>query len=482
MRLEQVSISPQTIDRFLPLFGEAAVQTAHALGERLRERMDGRVLWNVNATSTGGGVAEMLRSVLTYTRGLGIDARWVVIAGRPRFFAVTKRLHHALHGSPGDGSPLGKRERKVYDDTLRKNAEDLLGVVKPRDIVLLHDPQTAGLAPYLVRAGAIVIWRCHIGADELEEQAELGWDFLAPYLDGIAATVFSRRQYVPSCCDHERAHVIPPSIDAFSAKNQAMSEATVRAILVHTGLLEGPPGEGRPEYVREDGSPSRVDRQADVVRLGRAPSADDPIVLQVSRWDSLKDPIGVMRGFAALIDVGHNAQLVLAGPTVLSIADDPEQAAVLNEVEDAWRALPRAIRNHVHLACLPMADVEENGAIVNALQRHAAIVVQKSLREGFGLTVTEAMWKSRPVVASRVGGIGDQIEDGVSGLLLKDPRDPQEFSAALARLLNDRSYAERLGEAAQRRVAENYLGLRHLTQWAQLIEAVDSRLPAGTMF
>jgi trehalose synthase len=225
-----------------------------------------------------------------------------------------------------------------------------------------------------------------------------------------------------------------------------------------------------------------VDRQADVVRLGRAPSADDPIVLQVSRWDSLKDPIGVMRGFAALIDVGHNAQLVLAGPTVLSIADDPEQAAVLNEVEDAWRALPRAIRNHVHLACLPMADVEENGAIVNALQRHAAIVVQKSLREGFGLTVTEAMWKSRPVVASRVGGIGDQIEDGVSGLLLKDPRDPQEFSAALARLLNDRSYAERLGEAAQRRVAENYLGLRHLTQWAQLIEAVDSRLPAGTMF
>src|SRR3990172_2175713 len=112
MRLEQVSISPQSIDRFVPLFGEAAVRGAHALGERLRERMDGRVLWNVNATSTGGGVAEMLRAVLTYTRGLGIDARWVVIAGRPRFFAVTKRLHHALHGSPGDGSPLGKRERR----------------------------------------------------------------------------------------------------------------------------------------------------------------------------------------------------------------------------------------------------------------------------------------------------------------------------------------------------------------------------------
>jgi trehalose synthase len=271
--------------------------------------------------------------------------------------------------------------------------------------------------------------------------------------------------------------VIQPSIDAFSPKNQELDEAAVRAILVDTGLVEGPLGAGSPGFLREDGAPGRVDRQADVVRLGRAPAWETPLVVQVSRWDPLKDPVGVMRGFADLVDglAPAGAELVLAGPNVTAIADDPEGAATLDLVIAAWRELPHGDRRRVHLACLPMTDAGENAAIVNALQRHAAVVVQKSLREGFGLTVTEAMWKARPVVASAVGGIQEQIEDGVHGLLIQGPTDLGSFGTAVRRLLEDRPCAERLGSNARERVRERYLGVRHLIQYEELLRRIEGR-------
>ena len=475
-RLREVPIGAHPIDRFLPLLGEEQISDAYKLGRDVSKRLDGRTLWNVNSTASGGGVAEMLRSVLPYVRALGIDTRWLVINGTPEFFHITKRLHHALHGSAGDGSGLGERERAVYERVLKANVEDLLRLVQPRDFVILHDPQTAGLAPRLVKAGAIVVWRCHVGGDNSGgEEVERGWSFLAPYIQDVAINVFSRHQYIPLCCDHGRSMVIPPSINAFSPKNQEMDDATIRAILVHSGLIEGPPGEGSPTFLREDGSPGRVERHADVLRLGRAPTWDTPLVVQVSRWDPLKDPVGVMHGFAQLVDGAApiGAELVLAGPNVHAVADDPEAAAVMDEVIAAWHRLSHTDRNRVHLASLPMADIDENAAIVNALQRHATIVVQKSLHEGFGLTVTEAMWKGRPIVASAVGGIQDQITDGVHGLLLDDPTDTQAFAAAVRRLLEDRAYAEELGQNARQRVREQYLGIRHLSQYAELLERVD---------
>jgi len=475
-RLREVPIGAHPIDRFLPLLGEEQIRDAYKLGRDVSKRLDGRTLWNVNSTASGGGVAEILQSVLPYVRALGIDARWLVINGTPEFFHITKRIHHALHGSAGDGSDLGKRERAVYERVLKANAEELLRLVRPRDFVFLHDPQTAGIAPHLVKAGAIVVWRCHVGGDKPGgEEVERGWDFLAPYIQDVAANVFSRHQYIPHCCDHGRSVVIPPSINAFSPKNQELDEATVRAILVHTGLVEGPPGEGSPTFLQEDGSPGRVERHADVLRLGRAPTWDTPLIVQVSRWDPLKDPVGVMHGFTQLVNGAApiGAELVLAGPNVNAIADDPEEAAVMDEVIAAWHRLSHSDRNRVHLACLPMADIDENAAIVNALQRHAAVVVQKSLHEGFGLTVTEAMWKGRPIVASAVGGIQDQITDGVNGLLLDDPTDLQAFAATLRRLLEDRAYAEGLGQNARQRVREQYLGIRHLSQYAELLKRFD---------
>lgn len=439
-------------------------------------RLSGRVAWHVNSTARGGGVAEMMGPLIGLARGAGVDARWLVVAGHREFFRVTKRLHNLLHGDPGDGGDLGARERATYEAVLRANAVELEALVRPGDLVVLHDPQTAGLVPELRRRGALVVWRCHIGHDDLADPfVSRGWDFLGPYLKRAHATVFSRAAYVPACCDDGRARVIRPAIDPFSPKNQDLAEDVVRAILVHVGLVEGPPGAAAPVYLRDDGSPGRVDRGVDVMRVGRAPGWDTPLVVQVSRWDRLKDHIGALAGFAQLEPgESHHAQLVLAGPAVTGVADDPDPPAVLAEITAAWRALPHERRRRVQIAALPMVDPHENAAIVNALQRHAAIAVQKSLREGFGLTVTEAMWKGRPVVAGAVGGIVDQIEDGRDGLLLPDPGDLGAFADALRRLLGAPAEAARLGAGGRARVRREFLGTRQLADYAELAEELLS--------
>jgi trehalose synthase len=478
--LHDVPIGPESIDRFAGVLGQERVDRAKALATSIAEQMAGRVWWSINSTAAGGGVAEMLRPLLAYARGAGVDARWLVIEGTPDFFHITKRLHHAIHGMEGDGSPLGQAEREIYEAVLADNARELLPLIRPRDVVLLHDPQTAGLAPTLLQHGALVAWRSHVGADAPNAQTKLAWDFLEPYLIDVPVTIFSRHAYVPPCCNPERSLVIPPSIDPFSAKNQDLDEDTIRAILTHTGLVEGPAGPGEPIFTREDGSPGRVDRLADIIRLGPAPTWETPLVVQVSRWDPLKDPIGVMRAFADCVDgpAPTGAHLVLAGPNVTAVTDDPEGAATFDAVIEAWRELPHGDRARVHLASLPMADVEENAAIVNALQRHAAVVVQKSLREGFGLTVTEAMWKGRPVVASRIGGIQDQIVDGEHGLLV-DPHDPEEFATAVERCLTDPDLAERLGANARERARHDFLGVRHLLQHGEVLISLDNGAQAS---
>jgi trehalose synthase len=478
-QLREVGIPIQPLDHFLPLLGEERIGEAKEATDDARMVMKGRVFWHVNSTAQGGGVAEILQALLPYARGAGIDTRWLVISGKSEFFRITKRLHNALHGSPGDGSALGDRERAIYEDVICANATEVLRSIRPGDVVVLHDPQTAGLAPHLLGAGTIVVWRSHIGKEHPSEEIERGWAFLAPYLEGVAATVFSRESYIPACCDRERAVVIPPSIDPFTAKNQGMDEANVRAILAQSGLVSDTACGDAPTFVRQNGSTGRVERQAEVIGTTRGPEWEAPLVVQVSRWDHLKDPVGVLKGFARLDGtLPEGANLLLAGPGRNSVADDPESGDVFAELTQAWLDLPSKDRSRVSIASLPMADLEENAAIVNALQRHAAVVVQKSLDEGFGLTVTEAMWKGRPVVATAVGGIQDQITDGVHGLLVRDPEDPDEFGDSLIRVLNDRPLASRLGEEARERVRDQYLCVRHLVQYAKLLTRLDASGPA----
>jgi trehalose synthase len=473
--VEEVSLPPLSFDGFGDLIGEEKTRQVLSLAVTTKQRLEGRTWWHINSTSAGGGVAEMLHSLLAYARGLGIETRWLTVGGTPPFFKVTKRLHHALHGAPGDGSPLGPAERAIYEEVLEANARELTQRIRPGDVVLLHDPQSAGLAPALLRHGATVMWRCHVGADTRNAHTDIGWELIGPYLDDVSATIFSRERYVPAAVDPRRAVVIAPSIDPFSPKNQFLDEATVRSILVHTGLLEGPAGDAEPLFRRENGASGRVTRPADIVRSAGAPTWTTPLVVQVSRWDPLKDPAGVMQGFAALFEGPDpiDADLALVGPDVSAVTDDPEGAVVLDSVRDAWRELPERVRRRIHLVSLPMTDREENAAVVNAIQRHATVVVQKSLQEGFGLTVTEAMWKGRPVVASAAGGVQDQIDDGVHGLLLEDPTDLKAYGQAVRRVLEDRELAARLGDRAAERVHSEFLGVRALIQYAELFERID---------
>lgn len=465
--LQDVNIGALEPHRFQQVLSQEAYarfgETIRVAGDVLKDR----VVWNVNSTAKGGGVAEMLASLLAYARGANVDARWTVIAGNPHFFTITKRIHNNLHGAEGDGGPLGDDERRSYELTLAANAEELATRVGSKDIVLLHDPQTAGLVERLKRTGATVIWRCHVGLDTPNDVARRAWDFLRPYVAPADAYIFSRKAFAWERLEDEKIVVIPPSIDAFSPKNQEMGPAHVRSILAATGLLDSEPEE-KPSYMRVDGSPGHVKRPTQMLGAP-APRDDVPLVVQVSRWDSLKDPLGVMAGFVDHVARDSNADLVLAGPAVEAVADDPEGGQVLADVISTWEKLPPDMRSRVHLAAMPMESGAENAAIVNALQRWATIVVQKSIAEGFGLTVSEGMWKARPVVATRIGGIQDQIEHGVSGLLIDDPRDLGSYGAALTKLLGDLEGAAEMGRRAKERVRDNFLGPRHLMQYMDLI-------------
>ena len=471
MALESVEVTTLRPERFADVLtpnGLAAFQHTLARGHEL---LGSNAIWNVNSTAFGGGVAEMLRSLIGYVRGAGLDGRWVVLEGDPEFFLITKRLHNRLHGAPGDGGPLGEPERLAYERRCAVNAAALVEMLRPDDVVILHDPQTAGMLPAIRAATDVpLIWRAHIGLDLPNDIARETWSFLTPYLEDADAYVFSRETFTWEGLDPARVSVIPPSIDAFSPKNHAMAFTSVTAVLRAAGLAAGEHQRHRAVFERLDGSVGSVERQAQMVEE-RELSLDSPLLAQISRWDTLKDPLGVMSAFAEHVHAGQEPHLLLAGPDVRAVTDDPEGAEVFAQAEAAWHDLPPDVRRRVHLALLPMEDAEENAVIVNALQRRADIVAQKSLAEGFGLTVAEAMWKGRPVVATRVGGIQDQIEDGRTGCLV-EPHDLRGFGEQVSALLEDPHGAERIGEAARERVRDLFLGPRHLGQYVDLLERV----------
>jgi len=468
--IDDVNVTSLDPGRFRSVLAPDALASFEHTIARGRQLLESRTFWNVNSTAYGGGVAEMLRSLIGYARGGGLDTRWVTITGDSEFFRITKRLHNRLHGHEGDGGPLGEEQRAAYEGSCTGNAELMAQRIRPEDVVLLHDPQTAGMIPRLLDTGAPIVWRAHVGIDPPNDLTRQAWRFLIPYVERADAYVFSHPSYLWEGLDPSKLTVIPPSIDAFSPKNNAMAFTSVTAVLRAAGLAANRYYPSRAVFERLDGTVGRVQFQAQLVEE-RQLRLDVPLLAQISRWDRLKDPLGVLAAFAEHIYADDKPHLLLAGPDVTAVADDPEGQEVFTEVEAAWSELPRRVRSRVHLALLPMADFDENAVIVNAIQRRADVIAQKSLAEGFGLTVAEAMWKGRPVVASRVGGIREQIEDGVTGFLV-DPGDLGSFGARVSGLLNNPYDAERIGEAAQTRVRDRFLGPRHLGQYVELLDTV----------
>lgn len=472
--VRDVDPRPAPLNRFAEILAPDRFHRLQVEAERTRALLEGRTVWNLSSTAQGGGVAEMLQTLVAYGLGAGVETRWLVMSGDPAFFKITKRLHNVLHGAAGDGGDLGPKERAHYLAVQTSNLASAAEWVRPGDIVLVHDPQPAGMIAGLRRLGTHVVWRCHIGADRVNEHTERGWAFLREFIEDADRFVFSRREYAPAWVPDARLAVIAPSIDPFSTKNAPMSTDDVRTVLRHAGLIDRPPDStedhGSLGFGRRDGSRGITKTHAGLVLDGGVLPEDVRLVVQVSRWDRLKDMSGVLRAFAEhLTLLPDDVHLMLVGPEVAGVSDDPEGADVLAECRALWGSLPSAAQGRIHLICLPTDDPDENAHLVNALQRHATVVVQKSLVEGFGLTVTEPMWKARPVVASAVGGIRDQIEDGVSGLMLDDPQDLSTFAGLLRQVLADPSLASRLGAAARERVRNHYLGDRHLIQYGELL-------------
>ncbi len=464
--VQQVPVTPVSPGLFRQVLSPSAYGELSAAIVEARRLLAGRTVWSVNSTARGGGVAELLQSMVAYACGAGIDGRWLTIQGNPEFFTITKRIHNQIQGFEGDGGELGEREHAAYQQALAPGGRELATMARPGDIVVLHDPQTAGLVAEMKQAGAKVVWRCHVDLDSANERAQRAWNFVKSYIGEADACVFSRASFATKAMPGQRTAIIPPSIDPFTPKNNLMTRARVAAVLISAGLLKGYAA-ATPYFVRPSGTMGFVARKAEVFQM--TPLVPyTKLVVQISRWDRLKDPIGVMKGFVDFVRPNTTAHLMLAGPEVTAVADDPEGAEVFDQAIVAWEGLPEPARGRVHLAGLPMQDLDENAAIVNALQRWSEVVVQKSLAEGFGLTVAEAMWKARPVVASSIGGIKDQIEDGKSGILLDDPTDLEAYGKAVTHLLLEPEVAHAMGIAAQERVKEHFLNDRHLRQYVEL--------------
>jgi trehalose synthase len=475
-----------------------AAEYAHLAGpvERLREEarpvartLRGRTLWMINSTAQGGGVSEMLPGMITHLRTLGFDARWAVIeTDDPAFFQLTKRVHNLMHG---DGEPgLGNGDREVYEAVNRSNADALLEQVRDGDILIVHDPQPMPIAAQLQEQRELTaIWRCHIGLDTDNAQTRDAWDFLEPYADAYDHAIFSAPEYVAPYFEG-RSSIIYPALDPLTTKNTPLQVQEVVAILERGGLLRDPGPRVLPQFdqlatrLQPDGSFRPATEPDDLGLLTR------PIITQVSRWDRLKGFMPLMRGFAEfkrqLAEQPPKdrtearrlrlTRLVLAGPDPDSIADDPEGRDVLDELRAGHGDLPAEVQADVAIIALPMEDLDENALIVNALQRVSTIVVQNSLREGFGLTITEAMWKGVPVLSnSRSCGPRQQLRDGVDGRLVGDPEDADGLAKALLSMLRHPERLRRWGRSAERQVHDHFLTYNQISHWIRLLDMLTRK-------
>lgn len=461
-----------------------AVQELRTHASTVVPRFEGRTIWMVNSTSVGGGVAEMLPGIVSLLRELGFAVEWAVIGSDdPEFFRFTKTIHNMIHG---EGEPaIDDDDAELFEHVNERNAKELGARLGARDVLIVHDPQPIALGALLRRSARVqAIWRCHIGLDRRTPSTSAAWTFLRRWAETYDQAVFSAPEYIPDYLAGQ-AKVIHPGIDPLSHKNRELAIAKLVGILGNGGLVASPSPSRTPPFTDQarrlhaDGTWGPVNEPHDLELLFR------PIVLQVSRWDRLKGWVQLMDAFVQLrsgtgtqdggsaIDaLGRRTiettRLVLAGPDPGSIADDPEGSDVIRELSARYLELPSAMQRDIAILALPMTSAKENALLVNALQRCATVIVQNSLREGFGLTVTEAMWKGVAVLGSAAAGIRQQIRDGLEGRLVARPDDPGEIARALRDVLADEHAREAFARAGQLRVQREFLVLTQLRRWLEI--------------
>lgn len=458
----------------------SAVAELKAEAAQLVPKLAGRTVWMLNSTAKGGGVAEMLPRVVSLLEELGVSTRWIVMGtDRPGFFDLTKRIHNLIHGS---GDPvLNAADRALYDAVSADIAAELRPLLHQDDVLVVHDPQPAGAGARLAAdVGVATVWRCHIGLDEDLPQTRVAWGFLEPYLRSYDYAVFTASEYIPSYLSRNVA-LIPPGIDPLGEKNRELSAHELTGVLVNSSLLSQyapvvTPAFARPaERLQADGTFAPASEPEEIGVPFR------PVVCQISRWDKLKGYRPLLDGFVLLKrrhDPAWSAlharrvdimRLVLAGPEPSAVQDDPEAKLVLDELCRVYAGLDAAMQRDVAIISLPMASRKENALMVNALQRCSTVVVQNSIREGFGLTAAEAMWKRSPMLTSSACGLRQQVRHGIDGCVVDDPSDPAQVADGLQALLVDRTLRARYARSAQRRVHDEFLVFTQVRRWLRVL-------------
>jgi trehalose synthase len=413
--LQKVAVGRWSLDSYSGIVPEHILEELHTHARAL----SGARILHINATAYGGGVSELLRSCVPLLHDLGLTVDWEVIAGRQDFFRATKALHNGLQGA---AKSLTEADRAAFLDCAQENAQALDGSY---DFIVVHDPQPVALPMLHGKGDARWVWRCHI--DTSEPNADT-WEFLRPYLAEFDAAVFTMGEFVPPDMPVERVATIAPAIDPLSPKNLDLDLDTARQILDWIGV----------------DLPGRL-------------------VTQVSRFDAWKDPLGVIAAYRLAREEIPELQLALVGSMAL---DDPEGWEVYGQVSEHAANDPLI---HLYTNLSGVGNVE-----VNAFQRLSEVIVQKSIREGFGLVVSESLWKGTPVVAGRAGGIPMQMPEGVGGLLVDSV---EECADGMLKLLNDRELAEQLGQSGRARVREHFLLPRLLMEELRLLSTLDPAAP-----
>ncbi|KAF0981611.1 hypothetical protein FDP41_012268 [Naegleria fowleri] len=443
------------------------------------------VLRQGNVKAVGGGVAEMLSRVTRTMNQTGFNASWMTLNTEDeRFFVLTKKIHNYIHGT-GPDVDFSDQDREVYESVGRENAESEVfqKEISNGDIIVLHDPQPLGMViPIREKfgSGVKIIFRCHIGLDEHNFQTICAWTFLKPYISQVDHCIFTSPEYVPSFVKNVKCTIMYPSLSPFNPKNQELSTGEILNILIQSGLTKG-----------DDRFEWKVPFEHQVKCLFKDPMSVgipfSPIVTQISRWDRLKGWIPLIKGWVEMkknihkYSVGaseegknllRNVKLVLAGPNPEAIQDDPEGLQVFEELTVYFADLEPDLQDTIAILSLPMNNVTQNALIVNALQRCSLVVFQNSLREGFGLTCTEAMFKRIPVIGSRQAvGIRLQIRDRIDGRLV-NVQDSLEIAQVLAEVLLDEKQRLMFGVNAEKRAIDNFLVYKQIEKYSEVFQKV----------
>lgn len=397
------------LEKYVPIVGAEVIDHLRHLAEPLK----GSRVVHVNSTREGGGVAEILSWLIPFKQELGLETSWEVIEGGPEFYQCTKSFHNGLQGAPV-AIPPG--QLAAYEQTNRDNAERLRGLLSEADFVFIHDPQPAPLFQFCPEHKGKWVWRCHI---DLSRPHRAVWKYLRDWVGSYDASIWSLADFAQPL--PHPLYLIAPSIDPLSQKNRDLYPGEVDAVFDRHGL-----------------------------------DPDLPLITQVSRYDRFKDPLGVIRSYQLAREYTP-LQLVLAGG---GAADDPEGEEVLREVREAAGDDP-----NIHILLLPADSHRE----INALQRASTIVLQKSTREGFGLTVTEALWKGKPVIGGNTGGIRLQVINHQTGFLVSTP---EGAALRIRYLLRNRDHLAEMGERGRALVLDNFLVTRHLREYLTLMHAL----------